>query len=399
MTPVLTVSELVGMAKASLETMYPSVAVQGEISNLNCHSSGHGYFSLKDATAQLSAVMFRDDFKRLRFKPENGLRVILQGRLTVYPPQGRFQMVASQMEPQGKGSLQLAFEQLKEKLGKEGLFDPTRKKPLPVLPRSIGIVTSVDGAALHDMLTILERRHAGLRIVICPTKVQGAGSAEDIADSIRRLNRDHADLEVLLVGRGGGSLEDLWAFNEEAVARAIAASAIPIISCVGHETDFTIADFVADLRAPTPSAAAELVIRAKADLMGNLESFLSRLTAQMSYRLGELDQRLQHALSSRMLQKPTAMLDDYLQDIDTLRERLLQIIRHRAGNWDNDFSRLGEKLNLLSPLGTLARGYAIAWKLPERHLLKNASAVRPRDQIEVQLREGKVYAEVQRTEI
>jgi len=399
MSRILTVTELVAQAKASLETMFAAVAVQGEISNLNCHSSGHCYFSLKDATAQLSAVMFRDDFRRLRFKPENGLRVILQGRLTVYPPQGRFQMVTSLMEPQGKGSLQLAFEQLKAKLEKEGLFDPARKKPLPVLPRAIGIVTSADGAALHDMLTILDRRHAGLRILICPTKVQGAGAAEDIADSILRLNRDHADLEVLLVGRGGGSLEDLWAFNEEVVARAMAASAIPIISCVGHETDFTIADFVADLRAPTPSAAAELVIQAKEDLLSGVATLLSRLTSQMNYRLGEFEQRLRHALSSRMLQKPTAMLDDYLQDIDTLRERLLQMIRHSAGNWEKDFARLGEKLNLLSPLGTLARGYAIAWKLPERNLLKNALSVRPRDQIEVQLREGKVYAEVQRTEI
>jgi len=373
--------------------------VQGEISNLNCHSSGHCYFSLKDPGAQLSAVLFRDDFRRLRFKPENGLQVILHGRLTVYPPQGRFQMVASEMEPQGKGGLQLAFEQLKAKLDKEGLFDADRKKPIPSLPQWIGIITSQDGAALHDILTILERRHAGLRLLICPTKVQGDGAARDIADSIRRLNEDYPELEALLVGRGGGSLEDLWAFNEEAVARAIAGSRIPIISCVGHETDFTIADFVADLRAPTPSAAAELVIGSKAELLDQLSSQLSRLQSYMAYRLGEMEQRLAHALSSPVLKRPTALIDEYLQDVDALRERLLQIARRRVEGWTKDFALLSEKLNLLSPLATLSRGYSITWKWPEKTILKNASSLKPQDQIEVQLREGRIYAEVKRTEI
>jgi len=396
---ILTVSELVYDAKASLEGMYPGVWVQGEISNLNCHSSGHGYFSLKDSGAQLSAVMFRDDFRRLRFKPENGLQVVLKGRLTVYPPQGRFQMVASDMEPQGKGRLQLAFEQLKSKLEKEGLFDPARKRPLPALPQWIGIITSRDGAALHDMLTILERRHAGMRLLVCPTKVQGDGAARDIADSIRRLNEDYPEIDVLLVGRGGGSLEDLWAFNEEAVARAIASSKIPVISCVGHETDFTIADFVADLRAPTPSAAAELVTQAKSELLDQIASHVSRLSSFMAYRLNELEQRLGHALSSPMLKRPTALIEEYLQDVDALRERLMQIASRRLEGWIGDFALLSEKLNLLSPLATLSRGYAIAWKLPERKILKNASSLKPQDAIEVQLREGKVYAEVKRTEI
>jgi exodeoxyribonuclease VII large subunit len=229
--------------------------------------------------------------------------------------------------------------------------------------------------------------------------VQGSGSAHDIADSIQRLNRDHPDLEVLLVGRGGGSLEDLWAFNEAEVARAIAASAIPIISCVGHETDFTIADFVADLRAPTPSAAAELVIQAKTELLEEVESLYNRLTTHLNYRLEDMELRLRHALSSRMLQKPTAMIEESLQDVDALRERLAQIATHRMSGWEKDFANMGEKLYLLSPLGTLARGYAIAWKLPDHVLLKKASSLQPRDQIEVQLRDGKVYAEVQRTEI
>ena len=396
---IFTVSELVFQTKTSLESLYPSVWVQGEISNLNLHSSGHCYFSLKDAGAQLSAVMFRDDVRRLRFRPEGGLQVIVGGRLTLYPPQGRFQMVATTMEPQGKGGLQLAFEQLKAKLENEGLFDVGRKRPIPALPRWIGVITSPDGAALHDILTILDRRFANLRILICPARVQGQGSAEDIAHSIERLNADYPQLDVLLVGRGGGSLEDLWAFNEEVVARAIAASKIPIISCVGHETDFTIADFVADLRAPTPSAAAELVIQAKSELLQQLESLLSRLSSRMEYQLGDLEQRLGHALSSRMLRKPTAMIEESLQDIDALAERLQQIAGRRLEGWTKDFARVSEKLHLLSPLGTLSRGYAIAWKLPERKILKNAADLRSQDQIEVQLREGKVYAKVERTDI
>ncbi|SRR5258706_3338147 len=308
-------------------------------------------------------------------------------------------MVSTHMEPQGKGGLQLAFEQLKAKLEKEGLFASERKRPIPTLPQWIGLITSQDGAALHDMLTILGRRHSGVRLLICPTKVQGAGSARDIADSIRRLNEDYPELDVLLVGRGGGSLEDLWAFNEEEVARAIADSKIPVISCVGHETDFTIADFVADLRAPTPSAAAELVIQTKSELLDQLGNLLSQLKSFMTYQLSELEQRLGHALASPMLKRPTALMDELLQDIDALRERLLQIAQHRLAGWTKDFALVSGKLNLLSPLATLSRGYAIAWKLPERNILKSASSLEPEDQIEVQLREGKVYAQVKRTEI
>ncbi len=399
MNKIFTVSEVVYDAKVNLETLYPDLLVQGEISNLNLHSSGHCYFSLKDSGAQLSSVMFRDDVRRLRFRPENGLQVILNGRLTLYPPQGRFQMIAVSMEPQGKGSLQLAFEQLKAKLEKEGLFDAARKKPIPALPQWIGIITSQDGAALHDMLTILNRRFANVRILICPAKVQGEGAGQDIADSIRRLNTDYPEIEVLLVGRGGGSLEDLWAFNEEVVARSIAASQIPIISCVGHETDFTIADFVADLRAPTPSAAAELVIQVKSELLEQLVSLFSRLKSAVSYHVGELAQRLSHALSSRMLQHPTTLIEEHLQDVDALSIRLAQIAKHRMDNWERNFAHLMEKLHLLSPLATLSRGYAIAWKLPGRELVKKASSLKPRDAIEVQLHAGRVYAQVQRTEI
>ena len=395
---IFTVTELVRDAKASLEAMYPDVWVEGEISNLNCHSSGHCYFSLKDAGGQLSVVLFRDDFKRLLFRPESGLHVIVQGRLTVYPPQGKFQMVGSAMEPKGKGSRQLAYEQLKAKLEKEGLFDPARKRPIPALPQWIGLVTSLDGAALHDMLSVLDRRFANLRILIYPVRVQGDGAAQEIAEAIRRLNTEYPSLDVLLVGRGGGSIEDLWAFNEEEVARAIAASKIPVVSCVGHETDFTIADFVADLRAPTPSAAAELVTRAKADIQQHLQSLLARLRSHIAYQLDELEQRLHHASESRMLQKPLALIEEHMQEVDQLRERLAQVARNRVDHWDKDMRHLFEKLHLLSPLATLSRGYAIAWKLPERQILKNVSSVQSNDRIEVQLHQGKIHAQVERTE-
>lgn len=395
---VFTVSELVRDAKASLEAMYPDVWVEGEISNLNCHSSGHCYFSLKDAGGQLSVVLFRDDFRRLLFRPENGLQVIVRGRLTVYPPQGKFQMVGSTLEPKGKGSRQLAFEQLKAKLEKEGLFDPARKRPIPALPQWIGLVTSLDGAALHDMLSVLDRRFANIRILIHPVKVQGEDAAQDIAEAIRRLNSKYPDLDVLLVGRGGGSIEDLWAFNEEEVARAISGSKIPVVSCVGHETDFTIADFVADLRAPTPSAAAELVTSAKVELQQHLKNLAARLRSHMAYQLDDLERRLRHAAGSRMLQKPLTLIEERMQEVDQLRERLAQMARNRISHWEKDMQHLFEKLHLLSPLATLSRGYAIAWKLPERRILKNANALQSGDPIEVQLHQGKIYAQVERTE-
>lgn len=399
MNPIFTVSEVVHDVRSNLETLYADVWIKGEISNCNRHSSGHCYFTLKDAGAQLSAVMFRDDLSRLKFVPEMGLQVVVRGRLTVYPPQGRFQLVASAMEPQGKGGLQLAFEQLKAKLDKEGLFDPKRKKPIPALPQWVGVLTSLDGAALHDILSILDRRFSTLRILIAPVRVQGEGSAADIAKTIRYLNKEYPSIDVLLVGRGGGSIEDLWAFNEEIVARAIADSKIPIISCVGHETDVTIADFVADLRAPTPSAAAELVISAKSDLIDRLQSLLSRQEMAILSPLESFDHRLRHALASPILKRPAVMIEDRLQDVDRLQERLRQFIRYRMDGLSKDFEHVMQKLHLLSPLATLARGYSITWKLPSKTLVKSAKTLEPNDQIEVQLPEGRAYAQVQRTDI
>lgn len=396
---IYTVSEIVREVKTGLEALYPDLWVEGEVSNLICHSSGHCYFSLKDAGAQLNVVFFRDEFARLRFRPENGLHVVVRGRLTLYPFQGKFQLVGSTMEPRGKGALQLAFEQLKAKLQKEGLFESERKKPIPSLPQWIGIVTSVDGAALQDILSVLNRRFANLRTLICPVRVQGEGAAQEIADMIQLLNRDYPTLDVLLVGRGGGSLEDLWAFNEEIVARAIGASKIPIISCVGHETDYTIADFVADVRAPTPSAAAELVIRAKTELLQHVDNLTSRLQSQIRYLLEGFAQRLTHVLTNRVLSQPLGWLDERRQECDDLRERLLKAARDGLEQRKKNLTHLLEKLNILSPLATLGRGYAIAWKLPERHIITRSTQVRAEESIEIQVHQGRVHAKVQRTEV
>ena len=269
---VITITELTRQIKFSLESSFPRVWVEGEISNFKQHTSGHLYFTLKDEGAQLSALMWRSRVANLTFQPEDGMKVIARGSITVYPPRGNYQLDVDQIQPLGLGELQLAFERLKQKLDAEGLFDAEHKKPIPEFPECIGLVTSETGAALQDIRSVLSRRHPSVEVVLAPVRVQGAGAAEEIADAIKYLNQ-YGGIDVLIVGRGGGSLEDLWAFNEEVVARAIYASKIPIISAVGHEIDFSIADFVADLRAPTPSAAAELVVRDRTELLediGNL---------------------------------------------------------------------------------------------------------------------------------
>jgi exodeoxyribonuclease VII large subunit len=280
---VFTVFEITSEIKRSLER-FGLIWIQGEISNFKHHSSGHMYFTLKDKRAQLKAACFRSNNCYLKFRPEDGLEVVVRGRLSVYEPRGDYQMVVEYMEPVGLGSLQLAFDQLKEKLRREGLFEEDRKKPLPLLPRKIGIVTSPTGAAIRDMLRILKRRNASLHVLIYPARVQGTGAVEEIIRGVRYFNSRH-DIDVIIVGRGGGSLEDLWAFNQEVVARAIFKSEIPVISAVGHEVDFTITDFVADVRAPTPSAAAELVSGARGDLTATVRSLVGRLVQAMRLQI------------------------------------------------------------------------------------------------------------------
>src|SRR5689334_5991723 len=294
---ILTVSELNATIRDLLENQLHTVWVEGEISNARVWNTGHMYFTLKDGASQIKAVMFRSAVRYLKFKAEDGLKVVARGKVSVYDPKGEYQIICEHLEPKGLGSLQQAFEQLKKKLAAEGLFDPARKRPLPALPRRIGLVTSLDGAALRDIVRVLRRRYPNAHLVISATRVQGEGAGREIAHAIRKVERIES-VDVIILARGGGSLEDLWAFNEEVLARVIAACPVPIISGVGHETDFTIADFVADLRAPTPSAAAELVVRAKDEFFAHIGRIGERLDAAMHHRLRRMEMRL-HVLEAR----------------------------------------------------------------------------------------------------
>ena len=358
---VISVSELTRRIKSLLEEKFPSVWVEGEISNFTVAASGHAYFTLKDADAQLSAVMFRGSAAKLNFKLKDGLQVIAFGEVSVYEKRGQYQVVVSQMLPKGLGALQLAFEELKQRLAKEGLFDPKRKKPIPTLPQRIGLVTSPSGAAIRDFLNIIGRRFPNLHIVISPVRVQGEGAAGEIAAAIDEFNALHAarrlKLDVLIVTRGGGSLEDLWAFNEEIVARALARSKIPTISAIGHEIDFTIADFVADLRAPTPSAAAELVVKAKEDFATLVAQYQKRLDKDLRLRVGEVRQRFTELATSYVFRQPAELIRQYQQQVDDLRHRLAQAT---STGFDTQRTRLdtaSEKFKLLGP-----QARVVAWR-------------------------------------
>src|SRR3954466_15183448 len=294
---VLSVTELTVRVRDLLEQEFFEVWVEGELSNCRVWNTGHLYFTLKDGSAQVRAVIFRSALRYLKFKPVDGLRVVARGRVSVYEPKGEYQLVCEHLEPHGRGALQLAFEQLKKRLQDEGLFDAARKRPLPALPRKIGIVTSLDGAAIRDIIKVLRRRYANAHLVICPARIQGEDAAAEIARALRQIAGVPA-VDVVIVGRGGGSIEDLWAFNEEVVARAIARVPVPVISAVGHETDVTIADFVADLRAPTPSAAAELVVAAKDQFCNRIDTLRDRLRAAADGRVQRLSRRV-HVVDSR----------------------------------------------------------------------------------------------------
>jgi exodeoxyribonuclease VII large subunit len=391
---VYTISALTTEVKAVLEDGFSGLWVEGELSNFKHHTSGHMYFTLKDAQAQLRGVMFRGSNRLLRFRPEDGLAVLVFGSLTVYERRGEYQITVEHMEPKGVGALQLAFEQLKARLEAEGLFDPARKRSIPRLPRQVGIITSPTGAVIRDMLTVLGRRFPGLDILVHPVQVQGEGAAADIARAIARLGA-RADLDVLIVGRGGGSIEDLWAFNEEVVARAIAACPIPVISAVGHETDVTIADFVADLRAPTPSAAAELVVAQRDELRQRVDELALRAEGAALALLGARRDRL------RMLQRHLGLLNPVAQT-ERHRERL-EALRRRLGAWWALFhlarrERLGRaagRLEALSPLGILARGYSICFALPTRRVVKELSGAPVGSQIAVRLHAGELTCLVQ----
>jgi len=436
---VYSVSQLTAGIRTAIEDRFGQIWLEGEISNCKVwNTTGHMYFTLKDEGAQIKAVMFRTQVRYLRFEPEDGLHVVARGRLGVYEPKGEYQIVCEHMEPHGLGALQLAFEQLKKKLAAQGLFDPARKRPLPALPRRIGIVTSLDGAALRDILKVLRRRAPNASVLIRPARVQGEDAAPDIATGIRMIARVPG-VDVIIVGRGGGSIEDLWAFNEERVAKAIAASPVPVVSAVGHETDVTIADFVADLRAPTPSAAAEMVVAAKQEFCNRIDRLGARLRAAARADLEKRRNRV-HTLSSRRglasFTTRLAMRGRHVAEVTHhfraairgaigararahrgLRQRLEQrdlarrlasihgrltvaegrlsgaarLTQHRA---DARFRTLAGRLETLSPLAVLGRGYAVCWNGSKTAIVRSAASVAPGDAVQVTLAHGELGCQV-----
>ena len=397
---IFSVSEITSRIKQTLEVYFTAVWVEGEISNLRRPSSGHLYFTLKDEKAELKAVMFRFVNKKLKFKLENGLQVLIYGGVTVYEKRGEYQISAVEVEPKGLGALQLAFEQLKKRLEKEGLFSPVHKKSIPLLPRKIGIITSATGAAIRDIIHLIDRRYANVQLLLNPVRVQGEGAAEEIARAIGELN-EIGGIDVIILGRGGGSVEDLWAFNEEIVARSIFDSDIPIISAVGHEIDYTISDFTADLRAATPSHAAELVVGRREELENCLAQFVLRLKSAVKNKFESLKNRLQRAQQSYAFRIPLGLIEQYGQRIDDLTERIKVILGQRLEILKGKLGAFSGRLEALSPLGVLSRGYSLALKLPERKSIRNVKTLKINDSVEVIVHRGKFTSkvtEIQRTE-
>jgi exodeoxyribonuclease VII large subunit len=436
---IYSVSELTAGIRAAIEDRFGQIWLEGEISNCKVwNTTGHMYFTLKDEAAQIKAVMFRTQVRYLRFTPEDGLHVVARGRLGVYEPKGEYQIVCEHMEPHGLGALQLAFDQLKKKLAAQGMFDAARKRPLPALPRRIGIVTSLDGAALRDILKVLRRRAPNASVLIRPARVQGEDAAADVATALRMIARVPG-VDVIIVGRGGGSIEDLWAFNEERVAKAIAASPVPVVSAVGHETDVTIADFVADLRAPTPSAAAEMVIAAKQDFCNRIDRLGARLraaaraslqrrrnqvhvlgtrrglagfparmamrgrhVAELTHQFraairGAVESRarthrgLRQRLEQRDLARRLASIHGRLTVAEERLGGAARLSQHRA---DARFRTLAGRLETLSPLAVLGRGYAVCWNAGRTAIIRSAASVAEGDAVQVTLAHGEIGCQV-----
>jgi exodeoxyribonuclease VII large subunit len=438
---VLSVSELNSNIRELLEEAFLDVYVEGELSNVKVWNTGHLYFTLKDGASQVKALMFRSAVRYLRFKPQDGQHVIARGRVSAYEPKGEYQLVCEMIEPRGLGQLQAAFEQLKKKLDAEGLFAPARKRPLPLLPKKIGVVTSLDGAAVRDIIKVLSGRYANVHVIIRPARVQGDGAAAEIAQGLRQISRVPG-VEVIILARGGGSLEDLWAFNEEMVARAIAHSPVPVITGVGHQVDFTIADFVADVRAATPSNAAELVLARKDQFRTRIDHLEHRLDALAKQRIqqqrvrvqvltnrrglvtlrtrvglrgrhvAELTATLRHGMMRRLQQQRRALHDlrvrleavDQRRRLASLRARLVaadgelyasaQDAHHRA---DRRLRTLAGRLENLSPLAVLSRGYAVCWAADRTTILRDASSVAPGETVHVGLEHGQLTCEVTQT--
>lgn len=389
---VYTVYELTSFIKSTLEENFSDIWLEGEVSNLRVPSSGHIYLTLKDDRAQIKGVIFRSQIRSLRFLPKDGQHLLCRGHITVFEPKGEYQIIFTYIEPKGLGALQQAFIELKERLRGEGLFDEAHKRELPLYPERIGIVTSPTGAAIRDILNIIGRRFPAVDILINPVPVQGEGAAELIAEAIYEMNQI-SEADVLIIARGGGSIEDLWAFNEEAVARAIYNSRIPVISAIGHEVDYTISDFVADLRAPTPSAAAEIVVKSKEEIRGKVDSITNWIMNRMLSLIQEKRGRIQEEL--RGMPDLRKMIEGYLLRVDECMYRLngnilgrLQISRSRFGN-------IVARLDTLSPLSVLKRGYAIARKVPSMAILKDSNEVSIGDKLNLKLFKGEIECRVE----
>lgn len=393
---VYSVSELTLEIKAVLERTpsFHSVLVRGEISNFKHHTSGHMYFTLKDAHSRLKCVMFRGKNRKLTFRPEDGLNVVAGGTISLYEAAGEYQLYVEELFPAGQGALYLAFEQLKERLRGEGLFDEARKRPLPYLPRTVGIVTSPTGAAVRDILSVLRRRFPTVNIVLAPAIVQGDEGPASVAQGITRLNA-RRDVDVMIVGRGGGSLEELWTFNDERVARAIAASRIPVISAVGHETDVTIADFVADRRAPTPSAAAEMAVPDWGALVRDVQALRERLITSQTKYVHSLRERLRYLQQSPALSRPLDRLRQQMQQVDDVVHRLVTVQKHALSAQRQRLDALVAQLDSLSPLATLSRGYAICRRKDADEVLRDAADVQAGDLVDVRLHRGEFTCRVE----
>lgn len=436
---ILSVSQLTQLVTGVLEENFDHVWVEGEVSNLAAPASGHIYFTLKDANAQIRSVMFRGSVRNLKFRVTDGMHLIVRGRISVFAQRGEYQLIAEYMEPKGIGALQMAFIQLKERLHREGLFSESAKKTIPRLPQRIGIVTSPTGAAIHDILTVIERRFSNIHIILSPVKVQGEGAAEEIAAAIRDFNC-YGNVDVLIVGRGGGSLEDLWAFNEEVVARALFASAIPVISAVGHEVDVTIADLVADLRAPTPSAAAELVIASKTEMTETLSALVmrlsrsitsimkgtrreftllanglkdpSRLTGTLSQHFdylherftsavtGNMDilkRRLEYATEKLVSRTPLALVERGKSELASLYSRQERAVTGRIDRLNDSVAFHSAALHKLSPLATLGRGYSLACRSVDGSMITGSEQIQAGDCIDLRFARGRAACIVEQT--
>ena len=388
-----TVSEITRKIRTSLEYSFSNISILGEISNVRKPSSGHVYLTLKDKNSQLQAVIFRNAANKIKFELKDGMEVISFGSITVYEPRGQYQLIINKIEPKGIGALQLAFQQLKERLEKEGLFDHSHKKTIPFIPRKIGIVTSPTGAAIKDILNIIDRRFANVEILIYPVKVQGEGAAEEIAEAISELN-NLSDIDVIIAGRGGGSLEDLWAFNEEIVARSIYNSRIPVISAVGHEIDITIADLVADKRALTPSEAGELVVPRKDLLIEKIEKFKARLLQSLTGTLRVSKEKLVRIANSYAMRQPFDRLNRWQQRLDEFAQRLNLNITHALNTEREKLSGIAGKLESLSPLNVLKRGYTITTRLEDNKSLRDIKGLSKGDKIRTNLSKGSIISEI-----